>query len=571
MVSLKINGKEVQVEKGTTILEAAKKVNINIPTLCYMKMIDGQSQNCKGTCRVCAVEIEGKENLAVACSESCREGMSVLTNSPKAKKARKTIVELLLSNHPNDCLKCEKNTKCELQTLAAQLMIDKFSYEGEKTESIIDNSNPSIVRDMNKCILCRRCVTACSDVQNTNVLTLVNRGFNTVVGTAFDEALCNTNCTYCGQCVAVCPTGALTEVMDYKKIEPYLGAQNKCVMVQVAPAVRVALCEEFGASFEELTTGKMVAALKALNFNYVFDTNFSADLTIMEEANEFIDRFTKGEDLPLITSCCPAWVRFAETKYPELLKHVSSCKSPQQMFGAVCKNYLPKVIGIEKENILSVAIMPCIAKKYEAKRDELKGDVDIVLTTRELGKMIKEAGIDILNIEEESFDDPLGLSSGAGVIFGTSGGVMEAALRTAAEWITGETIEKVDFELVRGLEGVKEGIVKLNGKEIKIAVASSLKNAKTIMDDIKNGVCKYDFIEIMACPGGCIDGGGQPYIKSNREILNKRMEGLYKEDSNSEYRKSHENPFIKKLYEDFLEKPNSHIAHELLHTKSAPS
>ncbi|MGL5152942.1 MAG: NADH-dependent [FeFe] hydrogenase, group A6 [Clostridium sp.] len=564
-MNIKINGVNVKVEKGKTILEAAKLININIPTLCHMKMIDGTSQNCKGTCRVCVVEVVGSEKLAVACSEMCREGMNIQTNSKKAKEARKTIVELLLSNHTNDCLKCDRNMNCELRRLAGELGVDSYKYEGEKNTVEIDDSNPCFTRNMNKCILCRRCITACSDVQGTNILTPIGRGFNTVVGTAFNSNICESNCTYCGQCVAVCPTGALTEKMDYKEVSNILGEVDKYTLVQVAPAVRVALCEEFNVTMNEITPGKIVKALKLLGFNGVYDTNFSADLTIMEEASEFLERYSKKENLPLITSCCPAWVRYGEKNYKSLKKYISSCKSPQQMFGAVAKNYLPKKLGINRENIVSISIMPCIAKKGESKWEDLKGEVDYVLTTREFAKLIVESGIDIVNLNEEEFDNPLGVASGGGAIFGTSGGVMEAALRTAVEWASGEEIKTLEFNMVRGLEGIKETSININGDIIKVLVISSLKNAKPILDDLVIGKCEYDFIEIMACPGGCIDGGGQPFIKGNRERLSGRMNSIYKIDKESTYRKCHENPFIKSIYEEYLEKPNSKVAHKLLH------
>ncbi|WP_195428792.1 NADH-dependent [FeFe] hydrogenase, group A6 [Clostridium sp. D46t1_190503_E9] len=569
MVNAKINGVNIEVEKGTSILDAAKKLNINLPTLCHMYMVDGKTRNCKGTCRVCVVEVEGWDGLVPACATEVREGMSIKTNSLKAIRARKTIVELLLSNHPKDCLNCDKNMNCELQKLASDLGIDENKYEGEKVKFDLDISD-GFIRDREKCILCRRCVTACNDIQKVHAITIANRGFETNVSTFSNDSIKDTNCTYCGQCVAVCPTGALREKSDYKKIWEVLDDNNKYVIAQIAPAVRYALAEEFGLEPGKLSTGKIVTALKLLSFDSVFDTNFAADLTIMEEANEFIERITLGENLPLITSCCPAWVNYAETNYYENINLVSSCKSPQQMFGAIAKNYLPQELSVKRENLTVVSIMPCIAKKHEANRAEMKGidgikDVDLVITTRELAKIIKEAGIDIVNLKDSEFDNPLGMSSGAGTIFGTSGGVMEAALRTAYEWITGQELKQIDFENVRGLEGIKEAKIDLNGKEINIAVISSLGNAKKIMDEIKDGNSKYHFIEVMACPGGCIDGGGQPFIKSNRDILKKRMNAIYNEDKNKIIRKSHENPMIQKLYKDYLQKPNSYIAHHILH------
>ncbi len=570
MVNAKINGINIEVEEGTTILEAAKKVNINLPTLCNMHMVDGKTRNCKSTCRVCVVEVEGMGKLVPSCDTEIKEGMSVKTNSLRAVKARRTIVELLLSNHPMDCLKCEKNNNCELQKLASDLGIDETAYAGERSHFAIDVSD-GFVRDREKCILCRRCVTVCNEIQKVNAITVADRGFGSNITTFCNDSIKETKCTYCGQCVAVCPTGALREKSDYKKVWEILD-DNKYSLVQIAPSVRYALAEEFGLESGELSTGKIVAALKLLGFDAVFDTNFAADLTIMEEANEFIERFTKGENLPLITSCCPAWIKYAEDNYYDKLDLISSCKSPQQMFGAISKNYLPQKLGLKKEDVAVVSIMPCVAKKHEAERDEMKDidnikDVDLVITTRELAKLIRESRIDIVNLEDRDFDNPLGFSSGAGTIFGSSGGVMEAALRTAYEWATGKNLDKIDFEVVRGLDGVKEAKIELDGKEINIAVVSSLGNAKKIMDEIEEGKSKYHFIEIMACPGGCIDGGGQPYIKSNRDILKKRMKAMYKDDREKVIRKSHENPMIKELYDEYLKKPNSHIAHQILHVK----
>lgn len=569
IVNAEINGVKVEVEKGTSILEAAKTLNIDIPTLCNMYMVDG-TRNCKGTCRVCVVEVEGREDLVPSCAVDISEGMKIKTHSKRAIKTRRTMVELILSDHPKDCLECEKNLNCELQKLAADLGVNRIKYTGEMSQYQIDNSDSVIVRDMDKCILCRRCVTACNDVQNVNVLTPVDRGFGCVISTFLDKPLRETDCTYCGQCVAVCPTGALREAKDYDKLWSILDDKSKYVVVQTAPAVRVALGEEFDLAEGTITTKKMVGALKALGFDGVYDTNFAADLTIMEEATEFVDRLTKSENLPMITSCCPGWINFIEKKYPEYLNLPSTCKSPQQMFGAIAKTYLAKKKNIDPKDIVVVSIMPCIAKKYEASRSEMGRDgiqdVDVVITTREFAKMLKEAGLDLKNMKEEEFDNPLGESSGAGVIFGSSGGVMEAALRTAYDWITDKNLEDIDFHIVRGLEGIKEATVNIDGRDINIAVVSSLKNAKKIMEEIKAGNSKYDFIEIMACPGGCIDGGGQPYIKADVNVLKKRMEGLYTEDRNKKLRKSYENPMIKEVYDEYLEKPNSHIAHEILHT-----
>lgn len=495
--------------------------------------------------------------------------MVVRTNSPRALNARKMMIELLLSDHPTDCLECVKNANCELQKLAADMGIRKIRYKGEISMHKLDLTSPAIVRDMSKCILCRRCVTACNDVQRVNLLTTIGRGFDSVVSTFFDEPLTESNCTFCGQCIAACPVGALTEVQTYPKVWEMLDNKEKYVVVQTAPAVRVALGEEFNLEPGTITTSKMVGALKALGFDKVFDTNFAADLTIMEEANEFIHRLEKNENLPLITSCCPAWVKFAEIKFKENMNLISTCKSPHQMLGAVTKTYLAEMLNINPEDIVVVSVMPCVAKKNEADREEMMiddmKDVDLVITTRELATMIKEAGLDIRNIKDGEFDNPLGVSSGAGVIFGSSGGVMEAALRSAYEWITKETLENVNFNEVRGIQGVKEATVNIAGKEINIAVVNSLKNAEKVMKDINAGNSKYQFIEVMACPGGCIGGGGQPYIKGDRNILKKRMEAIYKDDLNHERRKSHENEAILKLYEDYLGEKGGSKAKKILH------
>ncbi|MBU3105388.1 NADH-dependent [FeFe] hydrogenase, group A6 [Clostridium gasigenes] len=570
MANITINNRKLEVENGSTILESAKKISINIPTLCHMYMIDGKSRNCKGSCRVCVVEVKGRKTLQAACAVEVTDGMVIKTNSTRVIRARKTIVELLLSTHPNDCLKCNKNLNCELQTLAAELGVDRNRFDGENIGCKIDNSSFAIVRDMNKCILCRRCVTACSDVQNINILTPINRGIKTYISNSFNRPITDTACTYCGQCVAVCPTGALMEVENYSEIWPLLEDENKCVVIQIAPAVRVALGEEFGLSPGSITTKKIVGALKSLGFNSVYDTSFAADLTIMEESNEFINRFNGCKNMPLLTSCCPAWINFVEKNYEESINLLSTCKSPQQMFGSIAKEYLPKYLKVKKENLVVVSIMPCIAKKYEAKREEMNNngtrDVDIVITTRELAKMIKEAGIDFNNIKDEEFDNPLGESTGAAVIFGSSGGVMEAALRTAYEFLTESTLDNIEFKMLRGLDNIKEATVNINGRDINVAAISSLAKAREVMEEIRLGNCKYDFIEVMACPGGCVNGGGQPLIKSNRKVLKKRINAIYNEDSNNEIRRSHENPMIKKIYEELLIEPNSIISHSLLHT-----
>lgn len=570
-VKLIMNDKCIEIQKGATLLDAAKELDIKIPTLCHLVMQDGETKNCKGTCRVCMVELENRKKLAPACCTEVAEGMVIRTNSPRALNARKVMIELLLSDHPTDCLECVKNANCELQKLAADMGIRKIRYKGEISMHKLDLSSPAIVRDMSKCILCRRCVTACNDVQKVNLLTTIDRGFESVVSTFFDEPLTVSNCTFCGQCIAVCPVGALTEVQTYPKVWEALDNKEKYVVVQTAPAVRVALGEEFNLEPGTITTSKMVGALKSLGFNKVFDTNFSADLTIMEEANEFIHRLENNENLPLITSCCPGWVRFAEIKFKENMNLVSSCKSPQQMLGAVTKSYLAEKLNVNPKDIVVVSVMPCVAKKNEADREEMQvdgiSDVDLVITTRELATMIKEAGLDIRNIKEADYDNPLGEGSGAGVIFGSSGGVMEAALRSAYEWITEKELVDVNFTEVRGIQGIKEATVRIGEKDINVAVVSSLKNAEKIMLDINAGKSKYHFIEIMACPGGCIGGGGQPYIKGDREILRKRMEAIYRDDLAHENRKSHENQVIIELYKEFLGDKGSEKAKKILHVE----
>jgi len=570
LITLTINDKEIQVEQGTTILQAARMLNIDIPTLCHLNMHDGKTTNLPGSCRVCVVEVAGRRNLAPACSTPAMNGMVIKTNSIRAIKARRTVLELILSDHPQDCLLCEKNTMCELQRLAAELGVREIRYQGEMSTYPVDNSSKSIVRDLDKCILCRRCETMCNQIQTVGVLSGVSRGFDTVVSPAFALPMGETSCTFCGQCVAVCPTGALTEVNNTSKVWNALDQEDKIVVVQTAPAVRAALGEEFGIEQGTSVTGKMVAALRALGFNKVFDTDFAADLTIMEEASEFAHRLQHGGKLPMLTSCCPGWVKFFEHQFHDLLDIPSTCKSPQQMWGAVAKTYLAEKMNVKPENMTVVSVMPCLAKKYEAARPEMSTngvpDVDIVISTRELAKMIKEAGIDFNSLPEEEFDNPLGESTGAAVIFGASGGVMEAALRTAYEWLTNETLEAVDFEAVRGMEGIKEASVKINDLDVKVAIASGLGNARKLLEAIRAGEADYHLIEIMACPGGCINGGGQPYSNDHEDILSKRMSVLYGEDKNKTLRKSHDNPYIKKIYEEFLGEPYGEKAHELLHT-----
>lgn len=571
LVTLKINDKEVQVEQGKTILDAARELNIKIPTLCYLNLHDKKTENKPGSCRVCVVEVEGRRNLAPACCTPVSQGMVIKTSSPKALSARKTILELLLSDHPNECLTCAKSMNCELQELAAEYGIRRIEFNGSKSISQKEDNNYSIARDTSKCILCRRCETVCNEVQKVGAISSINRGFNTTIAPAFGSDLKETKCTFCGQCVAVCPTGALVEKDNTSKVWRALADEEKVVIVQTAPAVRSALGEEFNCTPGTSVTGKMAASLKSLGFDKVFDTDFAADLTILEEAREFLTRVQNGENLPMITSCCPGWVTFIEKHYHDLLNLPSSCKSPQQMWGSIAKSYFAEKMNIDPKNLVVVSVMPCIAKKSEAARDEFTlengvKDVDIVISTRELARMIKEAGIDFNSLENEEFDNPMGESTGAGVIFGTSGGVMEAALRTAYEWLTKNTLEQVDFEAVRGLTGVKEATINIDGTDIKVAIVSGLGNARDLLEKIRAGNTEYHFIEVMACPGGCINGGGQPYSNNRLDIIEGRMQVLYNEDKGKHIRKSHDNPEIQRLYEEFLGEPNSHKAHELLHT-----
>jgi len=569
LVNLIINGNKIQAETTQTILDVAKTLDVHIPTLCYFELPGSKAPNNCASCRVCMVDTE--RGLVPSCSTRVYEGMEVNTHTIKAIKARRDVVQLLLSNHPMECLTCEKNLNCELQKLAADLGIKEIEYEGERTNFGIDTSSRSVVRNLDKCILCRRCETMCNEVQTVGVLSGVDRGFKTVVNTFFDVPMHKTRCTFCGQCIAVCPTGALTEVNNISKVWDMLYKKEHPVVVQVAPAVRVAIGEEFGLEPGSISTGKLVTALRQIGFDYVFDTNFAADLTIMEEATEFIHRLEHGGKMPMLTSCCPAWVNFFENHFADLIDIPSSCKSPQQMFGAVAKHYFAPKIGVDPANLKVVSVMPCVAKKYECARPELGHeevkDVDTVITTRELAKMIKETGIKFEKLEESDFDNPLGESTGAAIIFGASGGVAEAALRTAYEWITKETLEDVDFKALRGLEGIKEATVNVNGMDVNVAISSGLGNARKILEEIRAGKSKYHLIEIMACPGGCINGGGQPYNHGDMSIVQKRCEAMYEIDDNTKIRKSHENPYIKVLYDEFLGEPYSKKAHEFLHTE----
>ncbi|MGM0436582.1 MAG: NADH-dependent [FeFe] hydrogenase, group A6 [Bacillota bacterium] len=570
MVSVSINGIDINVEKGTTILDAAKKAGIEIPTLCHMNMHELGAVNQNANCRVCLVEDKQSGRLVPSCAQKVRNGMVIDTDSIKAVMGRRSSLELMLSNHPQDCLTCVKNLDCELQKLADDMNIRKIHYEGEKMDHPIDVSSGAIIKDPNKCIMCRRCITMCDEVQTVGVLSPLERGFDVVTSTAFYLDLNDTSCTFCGQCVSVCPTGALAEVDATPKVWRALNNPNRHTVVQIAPAVRVALGEAFGMEPGEISTGKIIRALKRLGFDTVFDTNFGADLTIVEEAHELIKRIENGGKLPMLTSCCPAWVQFIEHQFPDLLDVPSSCKSPQAMVGTLTKTYYAEKTGIDPSKIRSIAVMPCVAKKAEAAREELSENglknVDHVITTRELARMIKEASIDFSRLEEASFDNLLGESTGAASIFGATGGVIEAATRTAYEMITGKELNQVDFEAMRGMQGIRKATVDIGGKTLKIGIAHELGNARKLLESIEKGESEFDAIEIMACPGGCIGGGGQPYHKGDFSVIEKRRKALYALDKSMKRRKSHENAMVQKVYEEFLDHPGSEKAHQLLHT-----
>ena len=574
-ITLKIDNREISVPKGTTILEAARELGIDIPTLCYMNLKDLCIKNAPASCRICVVEVDGRKNLAPSCATRCENGMNVHTNTMRVLNARRTVLELMLSDHPSDCLVCAKSGSCELQAVAIKLGIREIPFQGTQTEYKVDLS-PSIRRDATKCIYCRRCEMMCNDIQTVGALGAVNRGFDSVVMPAFDQALQDSECTFCGQCVAVCPVGALTELDHTNRLIKDLANPDKTVIVQTAPAVRAALGEEFGLPAGTSVTGKMVAALRKLGFAKVFDTDFAADLTIMEEGTELLGRLTaflngdKDVKLPIITSCCPGWVNFFEKQFPDLLDNPSSARSPQQMFGAIAKTYWAEKMGIKREDLIVVSVMPCLAKKFESERDEFRtnGDPDVnySISTRELAALIKQTNINFMQLENEDFDAPLGESTGAAVIFGASGGVMEAALRTAYEVHTGKTLDNVNFEGVRGIENLKEATIDVDGFELKVAVAHSLGTARKLMNELRAGKSPYHAIEVMACPGGCIGGGGQPLHHGDSARIKARAKALYSEDTEKNFRKSHENPYIIYLYEEFLGKPMSEKAHHLLHT-----
>ena len=574
-IKVTIDNKQIEVPAGTTILEAARKAGIRIPTLCHLKLDDMNIENRPGGCRMCVVEVKNRRNLAPACATECMPGMEVNTHNIRVLNARKTVLELILSDHPFDCLVCAKSGKCDLQALAQEMGIRKLHYTGEQSHYREDTS-PSIIRDMDKCIMCRRCETMCNTVQTVGALSAVNRGFMAVVAPAFEMNLEQSPCTYCGQCVAVCPTGALTEVDHTNAVIRLLADPRKTVIVQTAPAVRAALGEEFGLEPGTLVTGKMVAALRQLGFKYVFDTDFAADLTIMEEGTELLERLSRhlsgdaSVKLPILTSCCPAWVNFFEHHFPDMKEIPSTARSPQQMFGAIAKTYFAEKIGVKREDLVVVSIMPCLAKKYECQREEFSTDgnpdVDYALSTRELANLIRQANIDFLALPDEEFDLPLGESTGAAVIFGTTGGVIEAAVRTAYELHTGKKLPRITFNELRGLENIRSATIDFNGTPINIGIAHGLGNARKLLEDIRAGKSHYHAIEIMACPGGCIGGGGQPLHHGDSSILKARQKAIYEEDARKPIRKSHENPAIIELYKEFLGRPLSEKSHHLLHT-----
>jgi NADP-reducing hydrogenase subunit HndD len=575
MLKITIDGKDTEVPEGSMILDAARQLHIEIPTLCFLKMEELAYNNMAASCRICVVEVAGRKNLAPACATPVTDGMVVMTHTVRVLNARKTVLELMLSDHPKDCLVCSKSGECDLQAIAEKFAVREVRYKGVMSTYRKDYS-ASIIRDMDKCIMCRRCETMCNEVQTCGVLSGVNRGFDAVVAPAFEMSLEDSTCTFCGQCTAVCPVGALVERDHTWEVVNALADPDKITVVQTAPAVRAALGEEFGMEPGTSVTGKMAAALRKLGFDHVFDTDFAADLTIMEEGSEFLDRLTRYLDgdktvkLPMLTSCCPAWVNFFEHQFPDLLDIPSTAKSPQQMFGSIAKSYYADILGIPREKMVVVSIMPCVAKKYECSRPEFtvngNPDVDFSITTRELARLIKVMNIDFVDLPDEDFDAPLGESSGAAPIFGVTGGVIEAALRTAYELYTGKTLEKVEFESVRGMQGIRSAKVQVGEHTLNIGIAHELGNARKLLEEIRSGKSEFHAIEIMSCPGGCIGGAGQPYHHGNVELLKQRTRSIYSEDRGKKIRKSHENPYIIELYEKYLGKPLSEKSHHLLHT-----
>lgn len=578
IINLTIDGRSYQIKEGKTILESCKELGISIPSLCYLKDISSNA-----SCGICVVELKGAKSLVRSCVTSASEGMEIKTHSPAVNQARVTNLQLLLANHPADCLICDRNGNCELQDISSVLGVNETPYDKTKPLLPLDETSLSLVRDPNKCILCGRCVAVCADMQTVYAIDFAGRGLKTKIATYKDKGLGNVACTNCGQCALVCPTGAIVERNESAHLLKDLYDDNKVVIVQTAPAIRVGIGEAMGMADGALVTGQMVAALRRLGFDKVFDTQFTADLTIMEEGHELINRLTTNGKLPMVTSCSPGWIKFIEHFYPKSLSHLSTCKSPQQMFGAVAKTYYAEKMGIDPRRLVVVSIMPCTAKKFECKRPEMKSayhwwkekmdlnekeaffDVDYVLTTRELARMFKMTGVDFKNLPEEEFDNPLGISTGAGAIFAATGGVMEAAVRTAYEVVAGKPLADLILKVVRGFDGIKEAELDINGTKLRVAVAHTLKNARVLLDQIEEGKSPYAFIEVMTCPGGCLGGGGQP-IPTTWEVRQKRAESIYREDSIKPIRKSHDNPAIKELYEDFLKKPLGHISHELLHT-----
>mgnify|MGYP005836616009 CR=1 FL=1 len=566
-ITVTIDGKRIEAQAGMTVLEVAQQARIHIPTLCYHRDLTPE-----GHCRVCLVEVEGQRTLQPSCVLPAADGMVVHTHTQRVREARRVMIELLLSNHPESCPTCVRNGKCELQSLAKAAGIEEIRFSGERRLDPLDESG-YVIRDNEKCVLCRRCVRVCQGIQTVGTIAPSQRGWETTIAPPFGKDMGEVVCVNCGQCINYCPTGALRERSDTRQVWAALEDPKKLVVVQTAPAVRVAVGEEMGLPHGALVTGQLVAALRRLGFDRVFDTNFAADLTIMEEGHELLKRLQEGGELPMITSCCPGWIKFAECFYPDLLDNISTCKSPQQMFGAIAKTFYAQQAGVDPADMVVVSVMPCVAKKFECERPEMKAsgyqDVDCSLTTRELAQMLREAGVDLSELEPEDYDDPLGASTGAAVIFGATGGVMEAALRTAYEVATGRALPSLDFDDVRGLEGVKEAVIPVGELQLKVAVAHGLANARKLLDQLRAGKADYHFIEVMACPGGCLGGGGQP-VPVDNEVRRQRARSIYQADADMALRKSHDNPMVQRLYQDFLKEPLGHRSHELLHTHYTP-